>query len=191
MKGLYVALLLLIGAALPAAAQPALNPKLARATAVTPTLKGAGMSTFLGLLDIVGLESLGVLRSTTSAGPGGGPRYHTLFVPTDLAFARMPAGTLDALKRDPERLREFLLGHIVKGNVTIGELPAEISDGTSRTKKQLKTRRGTLLNFKASARQGTNFPVINEKARVGAFQDVHVSDYRLVIHEIDAVLTDP
>jgi uncharacterized surface protein with fasciclin (FAS1) repeats len=186
-KGLAV-IALLIGATLPAAAQPTLNPKLARATGVAPTLKAAGMNTFLSLLDVVGLENLGVMRTSTSAGPGGGPRYHTLFVPTDLAFSRMPAGALDALKRDPERLREFLLGHLVKGNITIGELPAEITDGTSHVRKQLKTRRGTVLNFKASAQPGTNFPLINDKVRVGAFQDVHVSDYRLVIHEIDAVL---
>ena len=182
--------LLVLTTALPGAAQPALNPKLARATAVAPTLRAAGLNTFLALLDVVGLESLGVMRVSASAGPGGGPRYHTLFVPTDLAFSRMPPGALDALKRDPERLREFLLGHIVKGNITIGELPAEISDGTSRTRKKLQTKRGTVLNFKPSARPGTNFPVINDKARVGAFQDIHVSDFRVVIHEIDAVLAD-
>jgi uncharacterized surface protein with fasciclin (FAS1) repeats len=180
--------MLLCAAALGAAAQEPKNTRPPRFTSVEPTLRAAGLESFLELLSVVGLKELGVAPTSTAAGPGGGPRYHTLFVPTGLALARMSPGTLDALKRDPARLRAFLLAHLVEGEVTIGELPMQVTDGTSRATTKLKTRAGTVLQFQPSARRGTQFPEINGRARVGAFQDVRVSDFRLVIHEIDAVL---
>ena len=187
MKKIAVVLLLCVAASEVAAQQPK-NPKMTRFTSVEPTLRAAGLETFLELLSVVSLKELGVAPAPASAGPGGGPRYHTLFVPTSFALARMSPGALDALKRDPARLRSFLLGHLVEGEITIGELPMQMTDGTSRATTKLKTKAGTILQFRPSARPGTQFPEINGRARVGAFQDVRVSDFRLVIHEIDAVL---
>lgn len=41
----------------------------------------------------------------------------TVFAPTDDAFARLPAGTVDALLADPDRLRTVLLHHVVAERV--------------------------------------------------------------------------
>lgn len=41
----------------------------------------------------------------------------TVFAPSDDAFAKLPAGTVPALLKDPDRLRAVLLYHIVDGTV--------------------------------------------------------------------------
>ena len=49
----------------------------------------------------------------TLAGPGP----YTVFAPTDDAFAKLPAGALDALLADKAALTEVLLNHVVDGAV--------------------------------------------------------------------------
>jgi uncharacterized surface protein with fasciclin (FAS1) repeats len=46
-----------------------------------------------------------------------GPGPFTVFAPTDAAFAKLPAGTVDALLRDIPRLRSILTYHVVAGKV--------------------------------------------------------------------------
>ena len=172
--------------------RPIPNPPVTRT--FTETLTAAGnFNTFLNLLKRAGLKNLGIVSSSgkvdpTQTGPGGGPRYQTLFAPTDAAFARMPPGALEALKKDPARLRTFLLAHIVSGKVMIADLLTPVGDGTSKTYKELKSREGHVLGFSCNGHTGMHLPQINGKARVGKFQDVLASDYLIVIHEVDAVL---
>ena len=42
----------------------------------------------------------------------------TVFAPTDEAFAALPKGTLDALLKDPSKLKKILLYHVVSGKLT-------------------------------------------------------------------------
>ena len=51
---------------------------------------------------------------------GEGP--YTVFAPTDEAFAKLPAGTVEALLANPDQLREILLYHVVPGKVTASEV---------------------------------------------------------------------
>src|SRR5690606_33718009 len=46
---------------------------------------------------------------------GEGP--FTVFAPTDEAFAKLPAGTIEALLADKESLTDILLYHVVEGKV--------------------------------------------------------------------------
>ncbi|MCE7874633.1 fasciclin domain-containing protein [bacterium CPR1] len=46
-----------------------------------------------------------------------GPGPFTVFAPTDAAFQKLPAGTLEALLANPEQLREVLTYHVVSGRV--------------------------------------------------------------------------
>jgi len=46
-----------------------------------------------------------------------GPGPFTVFAPTDEAFAKLPAGTLESLIANPEKLKEILLYHVVSGKV--------------------------------------------------------------------------
>src|SRR6187401_2584650 len=51
-----------------------------------------------------------------------GPGPFTVFAPTDAAFAKLPAGTLEALLRDPARLRSVLTYHVVPGRVLAADV---------------------------------------------------------------------
>ena len=55
------------------------------------------------------------------------PGQYTVFAPTDEAFKRLPAGSLDAMFKDGRTLKPFLCNHIVKGLVAANDiLPGEI-----------------------------------------------------------------
>lgn len=49
---------------------------------------------------------------------------YTVFAPTDAAFAKLPAGTVDMLMRPENRdkLRALLQNHVVSGRVTAGQV---------------------------------------------------------------------
>jgi uncharacterized surface protein with fasciclin (FAS1) repeats len=51
-----------------------------------------------------------------------GPGPFTVFAPTDEAFAKLPAGTLDALLKDKERLTKVLTYHVVPGRVMAADV---------------------------------------------------------------------
>jgi len=55
------------------------------------------------------------------------PGQYTLFAPTDAAFKRLPAGSLDAMFKDGRTLKPFLCNHIMKGLVSANDiLPGEL-----------------------------------------------------------------
>ncbi|AFY43461.1 fasciclin domain-containing protein [Nostoc sp. PCC 7107] len=51
---------------------------------------------------------------------GAGP--FTVFAPTDEAFAKLPAGTVDKLLKDIPKLTKILTYHVVSGKVLSGEV---------------------------------------------------------------------
>lgn len=51
-----------------------------------------------------------------------GPGPFTVFAPTDAAFAKLPAGTLDQLLADKERLASILTYHVVSGRVMAADV---------------------------------------------------------------------
>jgi uncharacterized surface protein with fasciclin (FAS1) repeats len=99
---------------------------------------------------------------------GEGP--FTVFAPTDEAFAKLPAGTLDALLQDKEKLAAVLTYHVVPGKVTA----AQVRPG------MVKTVQGQSLTVKAN-RGG----VMVDNARV-VTTDIIASNG--VIHVIDTVV---
>jgi uncharacterized surface protein with fasciclin (FAS1) repeats len=74
---------------------------------VTTAVEAGSFTTLAAALDAAGL--VGVLQ-------GDGP--FTVFAPTDEAFAKLPAGTIEALLADKEKLTEILTYHVVSGRVT-------------------------------------------------------------------------
>jgi len=58
---------------------------------------------------------------------GDGP--FTVFAPTDEAFAKLPAGTLEALLKDKEKLAAVLTYHVVPGKV----MAAQVKPGPVKT----------------------------------------------------------
>jgi len=51
-----------------------------------------------------------------------GPGPFTVFAPTDEAFAKLPAGALDALLKDPAKLKAVLTYHVVPGKVMAADV---------------------------------------------------------------------
>ncbi len=83
------------------------------------------------------LGAAGLVETLQGTGP------FTVFAPTDEAFAKLPAGALDALLKDKARLIEVLTYHVVPGRVTADqvvklseaktvegqEVPVKVEDG--------------------------------------------------------------
>lgn len=51
-----------------------------------------------------------------------GPGPFTVFAPTDDAFAKLPAGTVDALLKDIPKLTQILKYHVVSGKVMAADV---------------------------------------------------------------------
>ena len=99
---------------------------------------------------------------------GEGP--FTVFAPTDAAFAKLPAGTVESLLADKEKLAQILAYHVVAGKV----LASDITTGA------VPTVQGQSLNVVADRGSVT----VNEAQVVKA--DVVASNG--VIHVIDTVV---
>jgi uncharacterized surface protein with fasciclin (FAS1) repeats len=57
------------------------------------------------------VQAAGLVDTLKSAGP------FTVFAPTDAAFAKLPAGALDSLLANPDKLKAVLTYHVVAGKV--------------------------------------------------------------------------
>ncbi|NJN95214.1 MAG: DUF4397 domain-containing protein [Anaerolineales bacterium] len=103
---------------------------------------------------------------------GDGP--FTVFAPTDDAFAKLPAGTLEALLNDIPALKEILLYHVVPGKF----LAADVVQQT-----ELTTAKGDKVKIKVEG--GKVF--VNDAQII--ITDIEASNG--VIHVIDTVLIPP
>lgn len=65
---------------------------------------------------VTAVKAAGLVETLKSPGP------FTVFAPTDEAFAALPAGTLDALLKDKEKLKQVLLYHVVPGKVMAADV---------------------------------------------------------------------
>jgi len=99
-----------------------------------------------------------------------GPGPFTVFAPTDEAFAKLPAGTLDALLADKEKLTKVLTYHVVAGKVTAADV--------------VKLDQATTVEGGKVKIDATSGVKVNDAAVVQA--DVMASNG--VIHVIDTVL---
>ena len=78
---------------------------------IFPLAKKAGFNTLAKAIQVAGLQ-----QTLTAEGP------FTVFAPTDEAFAKLPEGTLDALLKDPDSLKNVLLYHVVEGKVLAADV---------------------------------------------------------------------
>lgn len=102
-----------------------------------------------------------------------GPGPFTVFAPTDAAFAKLPAGTVESLLDDKAQLAKVLTYHVVSGKV----MAADVVKLTSAT-----TVQGGMLSIDAS-----NGVKVNNATVTTA--DIGTSNG--VIHVIDTVLLPP
>ena len=65
---------------------------------------------------VAAVKAAGLAETLQGAGP------FTVFAPTDTAFAKLPAGTVESLLADKEKLASILTYHVVSGKVLAGDI---------------------------------------------------------------------
>ena len=131
---------------------------------IVDTAVAAGKFTTL----VAALKAAGLVDTLKSPGP------FTVFAPTDDAFAKLPAGTVDALLKDKAKLTAVLTYHVVSGNVGASQ---------AMQMSSAKTVQGKDLAIKTSG----GAVMINDAKVV--MPDVQATNG--VIHAIDTVLMPP
>jgi uncharacterized surface protein with fasciclin (FAS1) repeats len=119
---------------------------------------------------------------TTLEGPGP----FTVFAPTNEAFAKLPAGTVDTLLK-PENidtLKSILTYHVVAGKYGAKEIKKLIKDGNGTA--TLTTVQGGVLTFTKAADGGIN--ITDVKGDIAHITITNVWQSNGVIHVIDTVL---
>jgi uncharacterized surface protein with fasciclin (FAS1) repeats len=130
---------------------------------VTTAVEAGSFKTLAAALTAAGLVS-------TLQGPGP----FTVFAPTDAAFAKLPAGTLEALLKDKKKLAAILTYHVVSGRV--------------EAKDVVKITTANTVNGAPIAIKVMNGHVMINNATVTT-ADVQASNG--VIHIIDTVILPP
>ena len=162
-RGALLALLAVVGAQ-PLLAKMEVPEDAAKQANIVETAVAAGQFKTLA----AALEAAGLIDALTGKGP------FTVFAPTDEAFAKLPAGTVESLLKpeNKEKLKSILLYHVVPGNVTA----KQVMKLNGRT---VKTLGG------GSIKISTMHGVMVDDARVTK-TDIQASNG--VIHVIDTVL---
>ena len=114
-----------------------------------------------------------------------GPGPFTVFAPTNDAFAKLPAGTVDTLLQPGNRamLQSVLTYHVVPGRVTAEELVGMIRAGGGRAR--LTTVQGGTLT--ASTMNG-RVTLTDAKGGMAHVTQADVMQANGVVHVIDTVL---
>ena len=86
---------------------------------IVDTAVGAGSFNTL----VKAVQAAGLVETLKGPGP------FTVFAPTDEAFAKLPAGTLENLLKDKEALAKVLTYHVVPGKV----MAADVKPGEAKT----------------------------------------------------------
>lgn len=108
-----------------------------------------------------------------------GPGPFTVFAPTDAAFAKLPAGTLDTLLKEPKgKLAEILKYHVISGKVMA-------ADVVKLNGQKVKTVQGAEITVQVAGGMVVLVDATGQKVNV-VTTDIAASNG--VIHVIDAVL---
>jgi uncharacterized surface protein with fasciclin (FAS1) repeats len=65
---------------------------------------------------VTAIKAAGLVETLKGAGP------FTVFAPTDEAFAKLPAGTVEGLLKDLPKLKQILTYHVVSGKVMAADV---------------------------------------------------------------------
>ena len=117
------------------------------------------------------LNGLVAKTGLTDTLKGTGP--FTVFAPTNEAFAKVPAKTMDELAKDPAKLKAVLTYHLVPGKL----MAADVKNGNSKTVNGANV---------ALAKAG-EFVTIEE----ALVQTADISATNGVVHVVDSVLIPP
>ena len=160
------------------------------AVAANPMVGGAAMDSTRNIVQnavnskdhttLVAAVKAGGLVDTLS---GKGP--FTVFAPTNAAFAKLPAGTVDTLVKpeNKDTLDRILTYHVVPGRITAQQIAAMAArhHGTAT----LKTVEGENLRF---VKAGSGWAVMDAKGGKARITIANVMQSNGIIHVVDTVL---
>jgi uncharacterized surface protein with fasciclin (FAS1) repeats len=128
---------------------------------------------------VAAVKAAGLVETLESAGP------FTVFAPTNEAFDKLPAGTVDNLVKPENKatLTKILTYHVVAGRISAADLWAQIKAGNG--KAELKTVEGGTLTVMA---KGNKLYLVDEKGGKAWITISDVFQSNGVIHVIDTVL---
>ena len=114
-----------------------------------------------------------------------GPGPFTVFAPTNEAFAKLPAGTVETLLKpeNKDTLVKILTYHVVAGRISASDLKKEIRAGHGQA--MLKTVSGGTLT---AMMQGSNIVLKDEKGGMSTVTIPNVFQSNGVIHVVDTVV---
>ena len=114
-----------------------------------------------------------------------GPGPFTVFAPTNEAFAKLPAGTVENLLKpeNKDTLTRVLTYHVVAGRLSASDLKKEIQSGHGQA--ALKTVSGGTL---IAMMQGKNIVLKDEKGDLSTVTIPNVFQSNGVIQVVDTVL---
>jgi uncharacterized surface protein with fasciclin (FAS1) repeats len=104
---------------------------------IVDTAVNAGSFTTL----IAAVKAAGLVETLKGAGP------FTVFAPTDEAFAKLPAGTVEGLLKDIPQLKKILTYHVVAGKVMAADVAGMKSATTVEgSDVKIDTSSGVMIN---------------------------------------------
>lgn len=128
---------------------------------------------------VAAVKAAGLVDTLKSAGP------FTVFAPTNMAFAALPAGTVDTLLKPENKgmLTQVLTYHVVPGRIDASALAQQIRAGGGRA--VLRTASGGTLT---AWMRGADVVITDAKGNMGTVTVSDVYQSNGVIHVVDKVL---
>lgn len=129
---------------------------------------------------VAAVKAGGLVDTLSGAGP------FTVFAPTNEAFGKLPAGTVDTLVKPENKptLVKILTYHVVAGRLTAADLSKMVADGNG--KAMLKTVEGETLTLDSP--KAGSLEIIDAKGDKSMVTIPDVMQSNGVIHVVDTVL---
>ena len=184
----FTAAALMLGI-VPLAACTTMNDGGADVAATTTTVGGAAMYASRNIIEnavnsrdhttlVAAVKAAGLVETLSGPGP------FTVFAPTNSAFAKLPAGTVDTLLQPANlaTLQSVLTYHVVPGRVTAADLLAKIKAGGGQAR--LTTVQGGQLTASV---MGGRVMLTDGKGGMSHVTQADVIQSNGIIHVTDAV----
>jgi uncharacterized surface protein with fasciclin (FAS1) repeats len=128
---------------------------------------------------VAAVKAAGLVDTLSGKGP------FTVFAPTNEAFAKLPAGTVETLVKpeNKDKLTKILTCHVVAANAMASAIGKMIKDDGGAHK--VKTVGGCMLTVKMA---GDKIQIVDEKGQTSTVSIADVRQSNGVIHVIDTVL---
>src|SRR3954453_15116196 len=125
---------------------------------------------------VAAVKAAGLVETLQGKGP------FTVFAPTNTAFSKLPAGTVDTLLKPENKaqLTGVLTYHVVPGKLTAQDLAMKVKEGGG--KAMLKTVQGEMLTVTPS---GNTLVITDRKGDKSTVSIADVMQSNGVIHVVD------